>query len=622
MAAFAAAVGRLRAAVDAAVGGAGDASAAADEIARAITTDPDKDALTQATRASLEPAMEGALGALEARAAATLDVTLELVARDLADPRLPLTLVEDMLESRVTSECETLFMLLEARRSALLTVVGGSTNAKLVFLRACNELLRRLSKTKNTNFCGRILMLMAYLLPLSERSGVNVKGAVNVNPLELDETAEPSDAAAETDGTGAPASAGGAPSLGAPADGEFYRTFWGVQAAFQQPALALADADAWAATCRRLQTILGAFQASSTRDAPDTRVAGRGGAGGEAEAFRRAGDLAREIDVVAARVAEEARAQAAAAAAASSTPAAAGSASGGAQPKRYSSEVYFSKFLTSARLIGLQVRDSYFRRHILAQVRGAPRAPPPRARHAPQHRRRARPRPALRRAKLTRRRALPAPARPPGQVCAFCQTVCVSSTKAAPMASVEQQADARKIASDASSLLAATGVRAPLVRLSTRRALSGGRRHAGCPRSAARSLRATPPPPPPPPARALTRAGPCAPRFAETVASLLRSEEHWVAWKRDGCPVFERKRAADLPPAAPAVDASRKRASFAQEEGKAAEKRRRVQLGSVELTRLWNLGGDSLEELAKQAERSRCVPCAPAPARALALASG
>ena len=41
----------------------------------------------------------------------------------------------------------------------------------LVLLRMCNEMLRRLSKEKNTVFCGRILMFLANSFPLGERSG-------------------------------------------------------------------------------------------------------------------------------------------------------------------------------------------------------------------------------------------------------------------------------------------------------------------------------------------------------------------------------------------------------------------------------------------------------------------
>ncbi len=51
----------------------------------------------------------------------------------------------------------------------------------LVLLRLCNELMRRLSKSKHTVFCGRILIYLSSVFPLRDRSGVNYKGDVNVN---------------------------------------------------------------------------------------------------------------------------------------------------------------------------------------------------------------------------------------------------------------------------------------------------------------------------------------------------------------------------------------------------------------------------------------------------------
>ena len=39
-------------------------------------------------------------------------------------------------------------------------------------------------------------------------------------------------------------------------------------------------------------------------------------------------------------------------------------------------EVYFAKFLTSSKLINLQLRDSYFRRHVVVQTLIFLQAPP------------------------------------------------------------------------------------------------------------------------------------------------------------------------------------------------------------------------------------------------------
>ena len=38
----------------------------------------------------------------------------------------------------------------------------------------CNDLLRRLSQSKNTVFCGRIQLFLARLFPLSEKSALNL----------------------------------------------------------------------------------------------------------------------------------------------------------------------------------------------------------------------------------------------------------------------------------------------------------------------------------------------------------------------------------------------------------------------------------------------------------------
>merc|ERR1719427_325275 len=48
-------------------------------------------------------------------------------------------------------------------------------------LRICNDLLRRLSRTQNTVFCGRILLFLAKFFPFSERSGLNVISEFNLD---------------------------------------------------------------------------------------------------------------------------------------------------------------------------------------------------------------------------------------------------------------------------------------------------------------------------------------------------------------------------------------------------------------------------------------------------------
>lgn len=56
-------------------------------------------------------------------------------------------------------------------------------SCKNQLLRMCNDLLRRLSRSQNTVFCGRILLFLAKFFPFSERSGLNVVSEFNLENL-------------------------------------------------------------------------------------------------------------------------------------------------------------------------------------------------------------------------------------------------------------------------------------------------------------------------------------------------------------------------------------------------------------------------------------------------------
>lgn len=56
---------------------------------------------------------------------------------------------------------------------------------KFIILRTCNSLLRKLSKSCNTEYCGRVLMFLASVYPISERSSVNVNGKVNTGNVTI-----------------------------------------------------------------------------------------------------------------------------------------------------------------------------------------------------------------------------------------------------------------------------------------------------------------------------------------------------------------------------------------------------------------------------------------------------
>ena len=88
-------------------------------------------------------------------------------------------------------------------------MVPGKGKA-LVILRTLNDLLRRLSKSTHTVFCGRILLFLASIFPLGERSGVNLRGEFNkenITGFELEEPralTEPGESLSEKALPGAP----------------------------------------------------------------------------------------------------------------------------------------------------------------------------------------------------------------------------------------------------------------------------------------------------------------------------------------------------------------------------------------------------------------------------------
>ncbi|KAJ3341857.1 hypothetical protein HDU93_003978 [Gonapodya sp. JEL0774] len=93
----------------------------------------------------------------------------------------PMQTIEDLMEMLPLEGCEMLFDLLEERAERLLANMLSNKGKGVIFLRFCNELLRRLSRTRNTGFAGRIIMLMTAGFPLSERSAVNLPGNFNLD---------------------------------------------------------------------------------------------------------------------------------------------------------------------------------------------------------------------------------------------------------------------------------------------------------------------------------------------------------------------------------------------------------------------------------------------------------
>ena len=103
--------------------------------------------------------------------------------------KIPFLLIMDLLERQTISAAEVVWRTVEELATEL-TTPELFNRGKLTVLRFCNALLRRLSKSCNTEFCGRVLMFLAATYPLSERSAVNISGKINVTNIAVETGAD------------------------------------------------------------------------------------------------------------------------------------------------------------------------------------------------------------------------------------------------------------------------------------------------------------------------------------------------------------------------------------------------------------------------------------------------
>lgn len=104
---------------------------------------------------------------------------------DMVGSTMPVVLLGDIFDALTLKDCELIFCYVEKNVSVWkeeLFFISCKNN----LLRMCNDLLRRLSRSQNTVFCGRILLFLAKFFPFSERSGLNIVSEFNLeNVTEL-----------------------------------------------------------------------------------------------------------------------------------------------------------------------------------------------------------------------------------------------------------------------------------------------------------------------------------------------------------------------------------------------------------------------------------------------------
>ncbi|OMO89731.1 THO complex, subunit THOC1 [Corchorus olitorius] len=168
-----------------------------------------------------------------------LDIVLYLCEKEHVEGGMIFQLLEDLTEMSTMRNCKDVFQYIESKQD----ILGKQelfSRGKLVMLRTCNQLLRRLSKANDVVFCGRILMFLAHFFPLSERSAVNIKGVFNTSNQTKFEKDPPE---------------------GIALDFNFYKTLWSLQEYFCNPVSLSTTPIKWQKFTSSLMVVLNTFEA-------------------------------------------------------------------------------------------------------------------------------------------------------------------------------------------------------------------------------------------------------------------------------------------------------------------------------------------------------------------------
>ena len=110
--------------------------------------------------------------------------------KGLSSVLTPFSLISDALDCSTLDNCETIFEFVE-KHTAIWKSTQFYTTGKNNLLRACNDLLRRLSQSQNNVFCGRIHIFLTRIFPISEKSALNLNSNFNLeNETKFEEQSE------------------------------------------------------------------------------------------------------------------------------------------------------------------------------------------------------------------------------------------------------------------------------------------------------------------------------------------------------------------------------------------------------------------------------------------------
>uniref|UniRef100_A0A1B6EI84 Death domain-containing protein n=1 Tax=Cuerna arida TaxID=1464854 RepID=A0A1B6EI84_9HEMI len=240
-----------------------------------------------------------------------LSLCVEACRREMATVTMPVVLLGDIFDCLTLDRCEQLFTFVE-NGVTIWKEELFFTACKNNLLRMCNDLLRRLSRSQNTVFCGRILLFLAKFFPFSERSGLNIVSEFNIDNItefsnddavDTKETVEKMDESMDEGNTDK-----------IRIDYSLYSKFWALQNFFRNPLLVYNKVQ-WKTFTSHTESVTSAFKSWKLEGVQNKKL------------------------VTAEQMVTESMGR----------------------------EHYFAKFLTNQKLLELQLSDINFRRYVLVQ---------------------------------------------------------------------------------------------------------------------------------------------------------------------------------------------------------------------------------------------------------------
>ncbi|KAH8382584.1 hypothetical protein KR009_004193, partial [Drosophila setifemur] len=250
-------------------------------------------------------------------------LSVEATRLEIVSNTNPVVLLMDTFDVVTLDKCQEIFRFVEELVDVWKEEIFFASSKNNI-LRMCNDLLRRLSRTQNTVFCGRILLFLSKFFPFSERSGLNVVSEFNLDNFTeygLDSKDHDDNDNKELEDT--------AEDIPLKIDYDLYCKFWSLQDFFRNPNQCYNKAQ-WKMFQMHAENILQSF---SSFKLEDLRQNGNDSASETGHTM--------EVDDEAVHTAVVSTVNKA--------------------------HHFFAKFLTNPKLLALQLSDSNFRRAVLVQ---------------------------------------------------------------------------------------------------------------------------------------------------------------------------------------------------------------------------------------------------------------